>query len=140
MEKVKIKDLIRTGQKELDIDAEYTYEDLPEKEPVEVHAHIWLTSTGLNVRGKLHTLIEEPCDRCFEPFEREINRYFEDKFVYESFIDDSRSGEIELHEEDFYDTTGAEGVLDLKDLVYQHLILSISTDRVCNKVTCEIKA
>jgi uncharacterized metal-binding protein YceD (DUF177 family) len=139
-ETIKLKDLIRAGQKEVVVDEAYTYEDLPMKAPVRVQAHVRLTSTGVTVKGSFDALAEEPCDRCLEPFERQIFQRFDERYVYESLTDFSSASEMELHEEDFYDTIGPEGVLDLKDLVRQHLVLALSTDRICERDTCVIQS
>lgn len=138
IEQVRLKDLIRDQQKELTLDERYEYDDLPVEEPVSVQCHIKLKSTGVDVVGRYQAHVKEPCDRCFEPFEREIRRSFEDRFVYESLTDTQGTGEVELHEEDFYDTIGYDGVLDVKDLVRQHIIIALSSDRVCENETCII--
>lgn len=139
-ETIKLKDLIRTGQKEVVLDESYTYEDLPLTAPVQVTARVRLTSTGVTVQGTFHAISEEPCDRCLEPFKRELSQRFDERYVYESLTDFSSASEMELHEEDFYDTIGPEGILDLKDLVRQHLVLALSADRICERETCVISA
>ncbi len=139
LEKIKLKDWIRTGRRETDVDESYTYEDLPLKVPAEVHIHCRLNATGVDVRGNYKTVVEEPCDRCCELYERPLGNAFDERFVYQSFIDEAPAGDMELHTEDFYETIGPEGVLDLKDLIHQYIVMAMSTDRVCNRATCEIR-
>lgn len=139
LETIKLKDLIRAGQKELLVQETYEYEDLPLKEPVQVQAQIRLNTTGVTVLGKFKAVVEEPCDRCYEPFERTLQNSFEERYVYESFIDLAPPSERELRSEDFYETLEPEGDLDLKDLVHQHIILAMSADRICERETCEVR-
>ncbi len=141
LEQIKVKDLLRANQKELTVNEQYEYDDLPTTGPVDVKAYIELNSTGLVVKGRFAANVEEPCDRCYEPFERTLHGRFEDRFVYQSLIEEHPAGaEVELHDEDFYDTLGADGLLDLKDLIYQHIILAMSSNRVCEKENCTIRA
>jgi uncharacterized metal-binding protein YceD (DUF177 family) len=138
-EKIYLKDMIRTGQTEVSLQESYQYEDLPTVAPVTVEAHVLLNSTGGTVRGKFEAELEEPCDRCYEPYRRGIHESFDDRFVYESFIDAYPTGDMELRSEDYYDTVGEDGILDVKDLVYQHIVIAMSADRVCEQETCVIK-
>jgi uncharacterized metal-binding protein YceD (DUF177 family) len=139
-EKIAIKELVRQGKNSLVLDEVYQYDDLPAKGPVQVHAELNLNATGLNVRGAFRAQIEEPCDRCYEPYERTLNVPFEERFVYENLTDNYPSGgEFELHNEDFYEIVDAEGELDIKDLIYQLIVIAMTTDRVCQKGTCTIK-
>lgn len=138
---VHIKDLIRAGQRELSLEEDYDYPDLPVKGTVHLNAHLQLSSIGAIVSGVFQGVLQEPCDRCLEPFERPVQSRFEERFVYQSMVEDTmRSGEIELMESDFYDTIGPEGILDVKDLVYQHIILAMSNDRICNRESCEMQS
>jgi uncharacterized metal-binding protein YceD (DUF177 family) len=136
-EQLSLKDLERNGCRDLTFQDAFTYDDLPITQPVEVQGRVQLTDTGAVINGKFKASIEEPCDRCSEPFQREFKQSFEDRFVYQSLVDWS-SRECELHAEDFYDMLGPDTILDIHDLVYQHIVLAMSTDRMCNRDTCVI--
>lgn len=138
LEKIKIKDLIRSGERELAIQEFYSYEDLPLKDPVQVVTRIRLNSVGLTVSGSFRALLEEPCDRCYEPFERIVSDSFEERFVYEPLTDKTPPGEMELRSENFYEPVDPEGELDLKDLVHQLVVIAISHDRVCRRDSCSL--
>lgn len=140
LEKISLKDLVRAGQRELDLHEAYEYDNLPTKGPVDTEAHIQLSSTGLTIRGKYHATIEEPCDRCAEPFQREIDERFKEDFVYSSLVEEASGGDLELHSEDYYESIDPAGALDVKDLIYQLIVLAISHDRICQKETCFIHA
>jgi uncharacterized metal-binding protein YceD (DUF177 family) len=139
IERIRVKDMINTGQKEVRLDEQYDYADLlPTKEPVHVDALAHLTATGLAINGNFEAHLEEPCDRCSSPYERWINSRFEEQYVHAALVDEVPGGDMQLHNEDFYDVLGPDGTLDVKDLVYQHIIIAMSNDRVCNQETCTL--
>lgn len=138
IESLKIKDFLRSGQKEVLLDEAYTYDDLPLTQDTHAKVTIKLNSTGLLVHGRFETEAEEPCDRCTQPHRRKLSDQFEERFVHTALLEDIGGGEHELHDEDFYDTIGPDGVLDVKDLIHQYLVIALSTDRVCNQSNCRI--
>jgi uncharacterized metal-binding protein YceD (DUF177 family) len=105
MDKLKLKDLIRAGQREVTVRDAYEFEDLPVKNPVQVAAHCELNATGVKVSGHFDALIEDECDRCCEMFERRAKGNFEERFVYQALLDEI-PGDKELQEEDYYETIG----------------------------------
>jgi len=139
-ETIKLKDLIRTGHKEASWDAQYEYDDIPLVGSAHFTGHIQLTSTGVNLQGDIDATSEEPCDRCAEPYRRTIEEHLNDRFVYAALVETWSSGEKQLTEDDFFDTIGPDGILDLKDIVHQYLVMALSGDRVCNRPGCEIGA
>ncbi len=140
LEKVSIREMQRAGKQELPVEENYEFEDLPTKGPVYTVALVELDSTGLTVSGRFHATVEEPCDRCYEPYEREIRESFEEDFVFNHYIEADRPGEVELNEEDFYEVIDPEGELDLKDLIRQLIVMGMQQDRLCSRETCDIPA
>lgn len=139
-ETLQLKELIRLGQTDVQVQGRYDYDDLPVTQPVEVSARVTLSETGATVRGQFTAVVEEPCDRCTDPFSRTLEETFSERFVYDSLTAQPSPGEFELHDEDFYDTIGPDGILDLKDLVYQHVLIALGINRFCGRETCQLQA
>lgn len=135
---IKLQDLVRAGQTSLAVSEPFVYEDLPVTGPVQVKAYLQVTDVGATVKGQLWATLEEPCDRCLEPYRRDISPRFLDRYVYASLADHPASKEVELAGDDFYDTIGPDGILDLEDLVRQHIILAMTTDRICGQSDCKM--
>lgn len=134
---VNIKDLARRGQDELTLEEDYVLDDLPLLKPVHTTMKLRLNQTGVTIKGRLETEVEEPCDRCYEPFQRELRMSFEERFVYDSYVDQFPSGDMELQAEDFFEPLDLSGELDLKDLIHQLLVLALSENRICHRTACQ---
>lgn len=137
--------LAAIGQDQLAIETTFTYDNLPLTCPVQVKAKLYRTNTGARVKGHYHTVAEEPCDRCSEPFTRELDESFEESVMFHAMaypkglenLNIKANKEIELQPDDFYDVLDANECLNLKELIYQLIILMTSTDRFCNRPECQ---
>lgn len=137
IETVYLKDLLRTGQTDVVLSEAYAYDDLPVVGVASTDLRLSVNNTGMTAKGRYEATVEEPCDRCFEPYQRILSGRIDERFVYESLTDPS-GGERELQPEDFYDVIGDDGVVDIKDLIRQYIVLGLSTDRVCNSDGCNL--
>jgi uncharacterized metal-binding protein YceD (DUF177 family) len=138
LEQIDVTDLRRAGTTRLNVAETYRYPDFQTLGPVAVEARITVTDTGVILAGHFTGEIEEPCDRCLLPYHRTLSSRFEERYVDHVFLPDSLTGggEVQLQQNDFYDTLGADGILDLKDMVRQYVIMALSLDRICGGPAC----
>lgn len=111
-------------------------EKIPEIESDKVTGEIEVTLTpyGADVCGKIETNIILRCDRCLEDFEYLLTAKIKEKFVKTSSVNiEKNSKEIELKDEDdFSQILNPEKEIDITDLVYQTLVLSMPFKKLCS--------
>lgn len=135
--------LASEGQRSLSFETAFHYDAalLPVTKPVLVRATISHRNTGCRVKGHFEAEVEEPCDRCSEPFLRQINQDFEETYVFYAVAhppDSSRRGhqEIELQLDEMVDALNEDECLLFKELIYQLIVLACDQDRFCHRPAC----
>ncbi|MFA6989971.1 MAG: YceD family protein [Candidatus Gastranaerophilaceae bacterium] len=96
-----------------------------------------IISKGLviEIKGKVHACVTLECDRCLKEFLHHVDLDIDEKFVKGKIIDDNVK-ELELKGENFVEELGDAQEIDLTDLIYQNIILSLPTKKLCNE-NCE---
>ena len=133
-----IKDYIKAGTSSVNVDEHYTFDELPLTEPSHVKATIKIHSAGVQVVGHFTAHSDEPCDRCNQPYERSLDNDFDESYVFQEYATDYAGGELELQSLDFFEVLDEEAMLDLKDMIYQLIVMELSLNRICNSPTCDI--
>jgi len=96
------------------------------------HIKVALMPYGADVTGQIETDIKLICDRCLEEFNFHLKADINEKFVKESPVNiDKNSKEIELKNEDFAQVLNQEKEIDITDLVYQTIILTLPFKKIC---------
>ena len=125
--KVSIKDIEEEGILEFDYDG-----DIKELEACHISADLEFRSMGdfIDVRGNVKGKITLECDRCLNKFEYDLDFDIKETFAKDSLLDKYGS-ELELSNNQFVtDLNGAEEI-DVYDLLYQSVILSLPNKKVC---------
>lgn len=131
---IKVSDLIQRGSTR--IEGDYGYDDFPTEGPVHVAWEIAPATAGLTVHGKLDGIMRLTCDRCLGEFPVPADLTIDERYVFESYVDPFER-EKELQAQDFFEVVSEQGVLDLKDLAYQFLILESANHPTCGRADCD---
>ena len=125
--KVSIKDIEDEGILEFDFD-----DDIKELEDCHVSAELDFRSMGdyIVVKGRAEGKITLECDRCLNKYSYDLDFDIDETFAKKTLLDEY-GGEIELSEGQFVtDLDGAEEI-DVYDLLYQSVILTLPNKKVC---------
>ena len=114
---------------------EYLFEDLPSDGPLHVDWTIQPEAAGLSVHGKLTGVLSLECARCLTPYKVLLDMPIDERYVFSSFTEDFGK-EKELLAEDFYETADEEGLLDLKDIARQFLLMEVENHPLCGTADC----
>ena len=107
-------------------------DDIKELENCHVKTKLSLKPLGeyIEVKGHVSGAITLECDRCLNKFEQvldfEIDEMFAKKSLYEDY-----SSEVELASGQFVTDLNGEKEIDIYDLLYQSVILSLPNKKVC---------
>ena len=124
---VSIEDIEDEGILEFDFD-----DDIKELEDCHVSANLEFRSMGdfIEVRGDVEGKITLECDRCLNKYEHkldfEIDEMYAKKSLYEEY-----SSEVEIASGQFVTDLNGEKEIDIYDLLYQSVILSLPNKKVC---------
>lgn len=136
---VKIAELMRafnTGANpQVGFQGEYVFEDIPTQGSIRYDWLIRPKAAGLIVHGRLDGVLALDCARCLMPFTAPVSVLIEERYVFSRFTEDY-GREKELQAEDFYETADEEGMLDLKDLARQFLLLETENHPLCGLKDC----
>lgn len=111
-------------------------EDLSLQKPLKGYVRLIHTADGVLVISKLDTAVELTCDRCLGAFIAPIDFQLEEEFLSKIDIrnDTVRSiEELDNYEEDLL--IDEHHILDLREIVRQHLLLALPIHPIC-KVNC----
>ena len=125
--KVTIQDIEDEGILEFDFD-----DNIKELENCHVISELEFRAMGefIEARGHVDGNITLECDRCLNKFTHELNFDINETFAKKSLLDEY-GGELELSKGQFVtDLEGAKEI-DVYDLLYQSVILSLPNKKVC---------
>lgn len=114
---------------------EYQFEDIPGDGLFHVNWTIKPGAAGIILHGKLTGVLALECDRCLTPYTVDVDLDIDERYVFSSFTEDFGK-EKELLADDFYETTDEEGVLDLKDIARQFLLMEVENHPLCGTADC----
>ena len=124
---VKIEDIEQEGSLVFHFD-----DDIKELEDCHITADIEFKSIGefIEAKGQIEGKITLECDRCLNKFSHKLNFDIDETFAKNSLLDEYGQ-ELELSNGQFVtDLDGAEEI-DVYDLLYQSVILSLPNKKVC---------
>ena len=133
MHKVSIEDIEYSPNKTL----HYTFDDCIEELNCDLHAELDLKSLGefIEVTGSAKGKINLTCDRCLNEYEHDINVDIEETYAKHA-LQDEYGQELELSRGQFVTDLNDEGEIDIYDLLYQSVILSLPNKKVCG-INCK---
>ena len=128
MHKVLIEDI----EKEPDKVLHYTFDDCIEELNCDLHSELDLKSFGefVEITGYAEGKIKLTCDRCLKEYEHEIDIDIEETYAKHA-LQDKYGSELELSRGQFITDLNGEKEIDIYDLLYQSVILSLPNKKVC---------
>jgi len=128
--KVLIEDIEQATNKKL----EYTFNDLIEEIPTHgnVQAALVLESFGefIKITGNVKLVAKFECDICLSEYEENIEFEIEEMLAKNSLMDEYGQ-ELELKDGQFITDLNGENEIDIKDLLYQSVIINLPDKKVC---------
>lgn len=99
-----------------------------------------INAGGVKMTGELECVLELNCDVCLGPFTLPLEIDIDEQFVYsksgnshESEDTQTYTKEKELNPEDFYEVLPDDQTLDVTDIVYQAVVLSLPAFAHCGE-------
>ena len=126
---------IRNHPSTLRLQGRYRFDDLNTADDLVCDWSLRPETAGFTVFGALHGNLSCECGRCLAHFNVPIDLQIHERYVYDHYVDPSER-EKELQAEDFFEVVNEDGLLDLKDLAYQVLILEAENQSTCGQAEC----
>lgn len=148
--KLNIDEIASLKQKRLTVDfcEEMDIAELEDPGTVSGSITVSINAGGVKMLGTLATVLELTCDVCLQPFVLPLEIDLQEQFVYKraqvsgtvkgKYDDDEEDDhaytkEKELNPEDFYEVLPDDKNLDVSDIVYQAVILSLPAFAHCGE-------
>lgn len=109
---------------------DFSEESLALKGPLVYDLEVSLAGEGVLVRGKAEGLFTVHCHRCWKGFD--LSRSVEINEIFILGEEPPPREEQELHHKDFNLYVGPQGQIDLTDVVFQSLLLSLPSKVLCS--------
>lgn len=118
---------------ELEGSLDYKFEgEINELEDCKIKADLVFKSMGdfIHAKGKVQGSIKLECDRCLNKFTYDLNFDIDETFAKRT-LRNEYSPEMELTSGEFITDLNGEDEIDVYDLLYQSVILSLPNKKVC---------
>ncbi len=128
--KVLIEDIEQATNKKL----EYNFDDVIEEIPTNgnIQANLILESLGefIKISGNIKLIAKLECDICLNEYEENMDFEIEEMFAKSSLMEEYGQ-ELELKDGQFITDLNGENEIDIKDLLYQSVIINLPDKKVC---------
>ena len=130
--KVSLEDLKQSKEGLLKFDFEDTPEGIDLVRPAKASLVVKMIGGGfVNVSGAVEAEINAVCDNCLKIFVYKVESDVDETYVEKTLYDEYK-GEVEIKDNFFAEDLNGADEIDLTDLMYQSLILSIPNKLVCD--------
>jgi len=138
--KINIDEIASLKQKRVTLDFDEVLEipELAEPRMVSGSVTASVNMGGVKLVGSLGTVFELTCDVCLQPYTLPMEIEIEEQFVFNKIGNNHDSDEPnaytkekELNTQDFYEVLPSDKSLDVTDIVYQAVIISLPTYAHC---------
>lgn len=130
--KVTIEELEQSKDDLLEFDFEDTPDGIDLAEPAKAHFVVKRLGGGfINVKGYVDAKINAVCDNCLKKFIYEAHADVDETYAEHTLYDEYKD-ETEIKDNFFAIDLNGAGEIDLTDLMYQSLILSVPNKLVCD--------
>jgi len=128
MHKVLIEDIELEPNKTL----HYSFNEYMEEFGSDISAELDLKSLGdfIEITGRAEGKLKLTCDRCLNEYEYDLDIDIEETFA-KNTLQDEYGQEFELSRGQFITDLNGEEEIDIYDLLYQSVILSLPNKKVC---------
>lgn len=125
---ISIDELGALGEKRIELDYKQELTVAGAVKPVVGELTLTRVGAGVKLTGNVKTLLKLQCETCLRPYFQALGVDLDELFVpYRDIASDYEMGasrEQELHSDDFYEMLGADGLIDIDDVVYQAVTLA----------------
>lgn len=128
--KISLEELRSQPQQRLLVGFKENVPGLDAVKPVIGDVALTLGSWGVQVSGRVQTLLKLTCHRCLRAYFQSLNVDLDERLVYDQDLLNDRR-ERELTRDDFVEVIPESGVLDISDIVYQAVTLATPTYCLC---------
>ena len=128
MTKILIEDIEKESNKTLF----YEFNEFMEEFGTDIYADLEIKSLGqfIEISGTVQGKLKLICDRCLHEFDYDLQIDIEETFAKQS-LQDEYSQEFELQRGQFITDLNGEKEIDIYDVLYQSVILSLPNKKVC---------
>ncbi len=132
---VLIEDIEQANNKKLS----YEFDDIIEEIPTKgnIYANLTLESLGefIKVTGNVKLIAKLECDICLNEYEESMDFEIDEMFAKSSLMEEYGQ-ELELRDGQFITDLNGENEIDIKDLLYQSVIINLPDKKVCG-INCK---
>lgn len=136
--KISIKDIENAKNKELNIYFEEIIEDIESTAPITANLILKDLNHSILVSGNFFATLNLQCNRCLQNFEYEIEENINETYYKNKFFEEYKQ-ERELSKDALVEDLNESNEIDITDLIYQSVILSIPNECVCD-INCKGEA
>ncbi len=129
--KINIEEIKKAPGKELEISFSDFINDLNLEKEAEAQLTAAASDYGVIISGNIKAKLVLQCDRCLNEYSYELAAEIKEEFVNEDIIPADQK-EVELGENDFVVELKGNKEIDIKDLVYQSIILNLPYKNLCS--------
>lgn len=130
--KIKLQELENIPDNKLDIEFHEIISDLNNNTPVSGSINLGLIGNYIKIQGYAKADINLECDRCLKNYTQHINADIDETLSIHKLISDNIK-EVELTSENLIDELQDNDEVDVTDIVYQSIILSLPTKNLCEQ-------
>lgn len=130
--KVNVEEIKQTPDNQLEINFSDYIGDINPEEKVQAKLTASVCDFDVNIKGNIKAELLLQCDRCLENFIHNVDLNINEDFMNEKLADTYQK-EQELSKNDFVEILDENNEIDIKDLVYQSILLDIPNKRLCNE-------
>jgi len=133
MHNIKIEDIELEPIKKLS----YKFDEFMEEFGTEIHAKLECKSIGdfIEISGNIKGNLKLVCDRCMEEYDYKLDIDIDETFAKNS-LQDEYSQEYEIQNGQFITDLNGADEIDIYDLLYQSVTLSLPNKKVCG-INCK---
>ncbi len=128
---IEIDEIRNAPEQTLRIEFNDIIKELDENNSIEADITFKLLGNIITATGKIKGQIKSTCVRCLKEFNRKIDINLNEKYMLGNLFN-GMDGEIELQENNFLEELGDKNEIDIKDLIYQSVILNSPNQIVCD--------
>ncbi|OGI18046.1 MAG: hypothetical protein A2287_08130 [Candidatus Melainabacteria bacterium RIFOXYA12_FULL_32_12] len=128
--KINIEELSNTPEGQLTLEFNEVINELGNDQPVDGEVTARLIPSGVQVEGHVETDMMLECDRCMVNYPYHVDVNIDEVFIKGNL---SSAKEIELTQENFVEELKGRNEIDVTDLIYQSIILSIPSKNLCQE-------
>ncbi len=128
--KVTVEEINKSPEKKLEINFSDYIENIELKD--RVHANLTACASGLdlNISGNIKAGVVLQCARCLENYVHDLDINVSEDFVNDSVVPDNQK-DYELTKREFVEELDENKEVDIKDLIYQSIILDLPNKNLC---------